>query len=105
MIDVRRMNVALTRAKASLFVLGSAPTLERSDDIWRKIVDNARSRSSLIKVSCTQLLLAVLMPTCLQIGRYRILHSSQLLCRTVTTADEAQAQAGVKSCCRTSAAA
>ncbi|TBU62332.1 SEN1 N terminal-domain-containing protein [Dichomitus squalens] len=47
--DVRRMNVALTRAKASLFVLGNAPTLERSDDIWRKIVDNARSRTSLIK--------------------------------------------------------
>ncbi|TFK91118.1 hypothetical protein K466DRAFT_515953 [Polyporus arcularius HHB13444] len=47
--DVRRMNVALTRAKASLFVLGNAPTLERSDDIWRKIVENARSRSCLIK--------------------------------------------------------
>lgn len=45
------MNVALTRAKASLFVLGNAPTLERSDDIWRKIVENARSRLSLIKVS------------------------------------------------------
>ncbi|KAI0720479.1 SEN1 N terminal-domain-containing protein [Cerioporus squamosus] len=47
--DVRRMNVALTRAKASLFVLGNASTLERSDDIWRKIVENARSRSCLIK--------------------------------------------------------
>ncbi|KAI0754949.1 SEN1 N terminal-domain-containing protein [Daedaleopsis nitida] len=47
--DVRRMNVALTRAKASLFVLGNAPTLERSDDIWRKIVDNARTRSCLVK--------------------------------------------------------
>ena len=55
--DVRRMNVALTRAKASLFVLGNAPTLERSDDIWRKIVDNARSRSCLVKVSSLQ-------PTC-----------------------------------------
>ena len=52
--DVRRMNVALTRAKASLFVLGNAPTLERSDDIWRKIVDNARSRSCLVKVSSLQ---------------------------------------------------
>ncbi|OSD07245.1 hypothetical protein PYCCODRAFT_1381842 [Trametes coccinea BRFM310] len=48
--DVRRMNVALTRAKASLFVLGHAPTLERSDEIWRQIVDNARSRSCLIDV-------------------------------------------------------
>ncbi|KAI0354940.1 hypothetical protein OH77DRAFT_1542922 [Trametes cingulata] len=48
--DVRRMNVALTRAKASLFVLGHAPTLERSDEIWRKIVENARSRSCLVDV-------------------------------------------------------
>ncbi|KAI0335924.1 hypothetical protein GY45DRAFT_1316694 [Cubamyces sp. BRFM 1775] len=48
--DVRRMNVALTRAKASLFVLGHAPTLERSDEIWRKIVDNARTRSCLVDV-------------------------------------------------------
>ncbi|KAI0648078.1 SEN1 N terminal-domain-containing protein [Trametes meyenii] len=46
--DVRRMNVALTRAKASLFVLGHAPTLERSDEMWRKIVENARSRSCLV---------------------------------------------------------
>ncbi|KAI0822260.1 SEN1 N terminal-domain-containing protein [Trametes gibbosa] len=48
--DVRRMNVALTRAKASLFVLGHAPTLERSDEVWRNIVQNARSRSCLFDV-------------------------------------------------------
>ncbi|KAI0670809.1 SEN1 N terminal-domain-containing protein [Trametes maxima] len=46
--DVRRMNVALTRAKASLFVMGHAATLERSDEMWRKIVEDARSRSCLV---------------------------------------------------------
>lgn len=49
-LDVRRMNVALTRAKSSLFVLGNTATLERSDETWRKIVQDARDRSALINV-------------------------------------------------------
>lgn len=49
--DVRRMNVALTRAKASVFVLGNAATLERSDLNWKQIVRDARERSLLVDVS------------------------------------------------------
>ena len=45
------MNVALTRAKSSIFVLGNAATLERSDDIWRSIVVDARERNRLTDVS------------------------------------------------------
>ncbi|KAF8443044.1 SEN1 N terminal-domain-containing protein [Boletus edulis BED1] len=45
--DVRRMNVALTRAKSSLFILGNTATLERSDADWKEIVNNARTRSLL----------------------------------------------------------
>ncbi|KZT19477.1 hypothetical protein NEOLEDRAFT_1151950 [Neolentinus lepideus HHB14362 ss-1] len=48
--DTRRMNVALTRAKSSLFVLGHAPTLERSDANWRAIIEDAKSRSRLAEV-------------------------------------------------------
>ncbi|CCM01866.1 uncharacterized protein FIBRA_03937 [Fibroporia radiculosa] len=48
--DMRRMNVALTRAKSSLFVLGHAATLERSDGTWRQIISDARERSRLVNV-------------------------------------------------------
>jgi len=47
--DVRRMNVALTRARASLFVLGHCPTLERSDKNWKDIISDARERGCLIE--------------------------------------------------------
>ncbi|EIN12594.1 hypothetical protein PUNSTDRAFT_118369 [Punctularia strigosozonata HHB-11173 SS5] len=48
--DTRRMNVALTRARSSLFVLGHSPTLENGDKTWSKIVNDARSRSCHIDV-------------------------------------------------------
>ncbi|OAD76938.1 hypothetical protein PHYBLDRAFT_109669, partial [Phycomyces blakesleeanus NRRL 1555(-)] len=48
--DVRRMNVGLTRAKCSLFVLGNAPALMRSQ-YWRDLVEDAYSRRALRDVS------------------------------------------------------
>jgi hypothetical protein len=60
-VDTRRMNVALTRAKSSMFILGHAPTLERSDEIWRKIVHDARSRALLCDVGILAFDLLVLM--------------------------------------------
>lgn len=49
--DIRRMNVAITRAKASLYILGHAATLERSDDKWKGIVQDARERNMITTVS------------------------------------------------------
>jgi senataxin len=48
--DERRMNVAITRSRSSLFILGNAPTLERSNQTWQMIVQDARARKFLIKV-------------------------------------------------------
>ena len=49
--DARRMNVALTRAKSSLFIIGNGATLERSDERWRTIVSDARQRGFYANVS------------------------------------------------------
>jgi senataxin len=49
--DERRMNVALTRSRSSLFILGHAATLERCNQTWKTVVEDARTRGYLIKVS------------------------------------------------------
>ncbi|KAF2479592.1 SEN1 N terminal-domain-containing protein [Neohortaea acidophila] len=41
--DVRRMNVGLTRAKSSLWVLGNSESLVRGQ-FWRKLVEDAKAR-------------------------------------------------------------
>jgi senataxin len=48
--DERRMNVSITRSRSSLFILGHAATLERSDDLWKRVVQDARARGCLIQV-------------------------------------------------------
>jgi superfamily I DNA and/or RNA helicase len=47
---MRRMNVGLTRAKCSLFVLGHAQSLERSD-YWGDLVSDAQYRRLIVNVS------------------------------------------------------
>lgn len=41
--DVRRMNVALTRAKSSIFILGHGPAL-KSNTTWRALLEDAQAR-------------------------------------------------------------
>ncbi|KIX09871.1 uncharacterized protein Z518_00952 [Rhinocladiella mackenziei CBS 650.93] len=41
--DIRRMNVGLTRAKCSLWVLGNSPSLTQGE-FWRALVNDAKSR-------------------------------------------------------------
>ncbi|RKP26206.1 AAA domain-containing protein, partial [Syncephalis pseudoplumigaleata] len=48
--DIRRMNVALTRARCSLFVVGNSETLQ-ADNHWRSLVDEARTRQCIYEVT------------------------------------------------------
>ena len=55
--DERRINVAITRCRSSLFILGDAATLKRSNQLWSKIVADAVARRSLVQVgffSCSR---------------------------------------------------
>ncbi|KAK2638699.1 hypothetical protein Ddye_026494 [Dipteronia dyeriana] len=47
--DYRRMNVAITRAKSSILVVGSASTL-RKDEHWNNLIESAENRGCLFKV-------------------------------------------------------
>ncbi|XP_048504294.1 uncharacterized protein LOC104908674 isoform X3 [Beta vulgaris subsp. vulgaris] len=47
--DIRRMNVALTRARLSLWILGNARTLQKNSD-WAALLKDAKERNLLISV-------------------------------------------------------
>jgi hypothetical protein len=48
-IDSKRLNVAITRAKYSLLLVGRAQTLER-DELWKKLVQQARASESIVTI-------------------------------------------------------
>jgi len=45
--DVRRLNVALTRARRSLWIVGNAAVLREGSPVWRALIEDAASRGAL----------------------------------------------------------
>jgi senataxin len=52
--DVRRLNVAITRARCSLLILGNAATLSQSEH-WAALISHARSTGSYISLEKTDI--------------------------------------------------
>jgi len=48
--DRQRLNVALTRARYSLVVVGNMGTLKSSSDMWAELISNAENRNTFCKV-------------------------------------------------------
>uniref|UniRef100_A0A453QYY6 Helicase ATP-binding domain-containing protein n=1 Tax=Aegilops tauschii subsp. strangulata TaxID=200361 RepID=A0A453QYY6_AEGTS len=49
--DNRRTNVALTRARHCLWIVGNATTLYKSGTVWKNLVHDARSRNCIINAN------------------------------------------------------
>lgn len=48
--DIRRMNVAITRAKSSLWIIGNEKSLV-GNGVWKRLLDDARSRNLITHVT------------------------------------------------------
>lgn len=56
--DIRRMNVAITRAKSSLWILGDPNSL-MSNPVWKELIDDAKDRGCLLNTSNESLIKAI----------------------------------------------
>jgi superfamily I DNA and/or RNA helicase len=52
--DHRRLNVAITRAKYALWIVGNAGTLKANDEVWRCLVEDAVKRGLVVRAGSHQ---------------------------------------------------
>ena len=69
--DRRRMNVALTRARQLLVLVGDIDTLSRGDPLWRSLVESAKQRGSLIELAHDNLLKKTRIKDAIKLDRWQ----------------------------------
>ncbi|XP_026399274.1 uncharacterized ATP-dependent helicase C29A10.10c-like [Papaver somniferum] len=77
--DEQRTNVALTRARCCLWILGNGETLMNSDSVWRKIVLDAKDRRCYFKADDDKRLSEVIIDSLIEHGKFKELRSMKSL--------------------------
>jgi len=57
--DSRRLNVAVTRARFSLLVVGDIKVLRQKSRLWRRLTDYIRSRGAVIELASVKVCAAI----------------------------------------------
>ncbi|KAI3902612.1 hypothetical protein MKW92_023128 [Papaver armeniacum] len=77
--DEQRTNVALTRARYSLWILGNGEALMNSDCVWRKILLDAKDRRCYFKADDDKRLSEVIIDSLIEHGKFKDLRSMKSL--------------------------
>ncbi|XP_077247014.1 putative helicase MAGATAMA 3 isoform X2 [Tasmannia lanceolata] len=81
--DTQRTNVALTRARHCLWILGNGPTLINSDSIWKRVVLDAKDRRCFFNANEDNSLVEAIIPALIELDQFDgLLHMDSLFfCR------------------------
>ncbi|KAM4124279.1 hypothetical protein ACB094_01G218800 [Castanea mollissima] len=71
--NLKRANVALTRARYCLWILGNGTTLLKSDSVWKKLVLDARERQCFYNAEEDQKLALAITAALVELGKLDIL--------------------------------
>ncbi|KAK1322136.1 hypothetical protein QJS10_CPA03g02526 [Acorus calamus] len=82
--DPRRTNVALTRARHCLWILGNEATLSRSRSVWGKLVEDARDRGCFYNVDEDERLSNTIIPS----GGSLRLSRTERMAKAIAPADD-----------------
>ncbi|KAI3966447.1 hypothetical protein MKW92_008200 [Papaver armeniacum] len=75
----QRTNVALTRARFCLWIVGNAPTLWKSDSVWKKLVTDATDRGCFFNAEEDERLCIAIINSLVELDHIDLVNMSSLL--------------------------